>query len=342
MTMPRQATPPRASRLGLYGPFVAVAMALAAWSGGWWWMKAKAEQALDAVAAQRQAAGGSFAWRDRRISGYPFRLDVDLSGLAWREPTGWALAAPSLKAEASVFTPGHWVAFAPDGAILGRPLGGAVRITAKVLRASISDPTGHPPTVSIEGIGLAFAPAPGAAPYFLDDAAELHLHTRAGPADQGAFFFELDRATPAPQSVLGRLAGGKAVTFTADVLFTRAGDLAGSSWARAVDAWASAGGQLQVRRLRLTAGDTVLDAQGSGLSADGDRLNGALQTTLSHGDRLLSALAASGSLDPGVARIAAAVLQAAHVGTLDHATLTFQAGRTTLGPVALGAAPKVY
>jgi len=342
MTMPRQATPPRASRLGLYGPFVAVAMALAIWSGGWLWMKAKAEQALDAMAAQRQAAGGSFVWRDRRFSGYPFRLDVDFTGLAWREPTGWALAAPSLKAETSVFTPGHWVAFAPDGAILGRPVGGAVRITAKVLRASVSDPAAHPPTLSLEGVGLAFAPAPGAAPFFLDNAAELHLHTRAGPADQGAFFFELDRATPAPLSVLGRLAAGKTVTVTADVLFSRAGKMAGSSWARAVDAWASAGGQLQVRRLRLTTRDTALDAQGSGLSADGDRLSGALQTTLSHGDRMLSALAASGALDPAAARIAAAVLQAAHVGTLDHATLTFQAGRTTVGPVALGAAPKVY
>lgn len=341
MTMPKKATPP--SRLGLYGPFIAVAMALVAWSGGWWWMKAKAEQALDTVAAQRLAAGGSFVWRTRRIYGYPFRLDMDVTGLAWREPTGWALAAPTLKAEASVFAPGHWVAFAPDGAILGRPVGGAVRVTAKVLRASISDPGAHPPTFSLEGIGLVFAPAPGAAPFFLGDAAELHLHTRARPADQGAFFIELARATPAPQSALGRLAAGKTVTVTADGLYTRAGDLAGPSWARAIDAWTVAGGRLQVRRLRLTAGDNTLDAQGAGLSADGEgRLQGALDATLSHGDRMLSALAADGSLDPGAARIAAAVLLAAHTGTFDHATLTFQAGRTTVGPVALGAAPKVY
>jgi hypothetical protein len=57
---------------------------------------------------------------------------------------------------------------------------------------------------------------------------------------------------------------------------------------------------------------------------------------------MLSALVANGSLDPGAARIAAAVLQAAHIGAFDHATLTFQAGRTTIGPVAIGAAPKVY
>jgi hypothetical protein len=71
-------------------------------------------------------------------------------------------------------------------------------------------------------------------------------------------------------------------------------------------------------------------------------MEGALDASLSHGDRMLNALAASGSIDPGAARIAAAVLQAAHLGALDHATLTFQAGRTTVGPVAVGAAPKVY
>jgi hypothetical protein len=143
--------------------------------------------------------------------------------------------------------------------------------------------------------------------------------------------------------VLGRLVAGKTVTVSADGLYSRAGDLVGPSWARAIDAWAGAGGRLQMRRLRLTAGDTALDAHGEGLSADAEgRLQGVLDATVSHGDRMLDALAANGSLDPGAARIAAAVLQAARVGTLDHATLTFQAGRTTIGPVALGPAPKVY
>ena len=253
------------------------------------------------------------------------------------------MAAPSLKTEASVFAPGHWVAFAPDGAVLVRPEGGPVRVTAKVLRASISDPAAYPPTFSFEGLGLVFAAAPGSAPYFLNAAAEAHLHTRAGPADEGAFLFELDRATPAPQSVLGRIAGGEAVTLVADVIYSRASSLAGPSWARAVDTWVAAGGQMQVRRLRLVAGDTAVDAQGAGLTASGDgRLEGALDATVAHSDRILGALAASGSIDPGVARIAISVLQAGHVGTRDHATLTFQAGRTTVGPVALGAAPKVY
>jgi hypothetical protein len=187
------------------------------------------------------------------------------------------------------------VAYAPDGAILGRPMGGAVRIAARVLRASLSNLESHPAAFSLEGLGLVFIPAVGAAPYFLQSAAELHLHTRAGPSDQGAFLVELDRAMPAPVSALGRIAAGKSVTLVADAIYSHAAAMGGPTWARAVD-----------------------------------------------GDRMLTALAQTGAIDPYAARLAGAVLQSAPAGALDHTTLTFEAGRTTLGPVALGAAPKVY
>ncbi len=341
MAMPKQ--PQQASRLGLYGPFIALAIALAAWSAGWWWLKGEAEQRLDALAARQLGVGGAFTWKSRTVHGYPFRLDVDFTNVAWREPSGWAVAAPTLKSEASAFMPGHWVAYAPDGAILGRPMGGAAKIAAKALRASLSDLASHPAAFSLEGIGLVFTPVPGASPYFLQSAAELHVRTRAGPSDQGAFLVELDRAMPAPASALGRIAAGKSVTLIADAIYSHAGAFSGPTWARAVDAWAAGGGRLEVRRLHLAAGDAAFDAQGAGLSVSADgRLDGALAVSLRHGDRMLTALAQTGAIDPYAARLAGAVLQTAPAGALAHTTLTFEAGRTTLGPVALGAAPKVY
>jgi hypothetical protein len=222
-------------------------------------------------------------------------------------------------------------------------MGGAVRIAAKTLRASLSDLADHPAALSLEGIGLVFTPVPGAAPYFLRSAAELHAHTRAGPSDQGAFLAELDRAMPSPASVLGHIAAGKSVTLIADATYSHAGALKGPTWARAIDMWASAGGALEVRRLHLAAGDAAMDARGAGLSASGEgRLEGAVDVSLRHGERFLTALAQTGAVDPYAARLASAVLQAAPAGALDHTILTFEAGRTTLGPVALGAAPKVY
>jgi hypothetical protein len=174
-------------------------------------------------------------------------------------------------------------------------------------------------------------------------AAELHIHTRAGPADQGAFLVELDRATPTPDSALGRIAAGKSVTLAADAIYSRAAGFAGPTWARAVDAWSGEGGRLELRRLHLAVGDAALDAHGDGLTASRDgRLDGMLDASVRQGDRMLTTLAQTGVVDPAAARMAEAVLQAAPAGGVGHTTLTFQAGRTTLGPVALGPAPKVY
>ena len=51
----------------------------------------------------------------------------------------------------------------------------------------------------------------------------------------------------------------------------------------------------------------------------------------------------AGLIDPGAAQ-SATIVARARQGTGDamQATISFQAGRTTLGPVALGPAPKVY
>ena len=306
-------------------------------------MKGKVERDLDAAAERLKSAGGAFAWSQRRISGYPFHLDVDFTGLVWRGPDGWGLSTPELRSETSVFAFGHWVAFAPAGASLIRPKGGEVRIAARVLRASVSDISAHPPTFSLEGQDLVFTPAPGAAPYFLASASELHVHTRAGPSDQGAFLVEFDNAKAAHGSKLAALAADGSVNFSADAVYDHAGALAGPGWTPAARSWTVAGGNLQVRRLRLRAGPFAIDGHGEGITLDPDgRLAGELDSVVTHGESALSALAATGAMKPDVARTAGLVLDATHAEAKGDAILDFQAGRMTLGPVALGPAPKVY
>jgi hypothetical protein len=275
------------------------------------------------------------------VSGYPFHLHVDFRRVAWRDPSGWAVSAPILNAEASVFVPGHWVAVAPAGAVLTRPTAGAVRISARVLRASVFDLAARPASFSLEGLGLAFDPVPGAAPYFLDRAGELHIHTRAGPADQGAVYVEVDQAAPRAGTPLWALAGGKPVSVIADAIYAHAGALAGPSWAGAVRAWSAAGGSIQARRLTLTAGGFRLDAHGQGLGVGDDgRLQGELTANVVRAPQALASLATAGVVPPDVARTATTALGAQGAGA--PVNVDFQAGRMTLGPVALMAAPKVY
>jgi hypothetical protein len=327
-------------RLGLYGPFIALAIAAAAGAIGWLWLKGETERRMDALAARAAAGGGAFTWASRRVGGFPFRLDVDFTSVTWRDGSGWGLNAPSLKTEASVFALGHWVAVAPDGAVILRPAAGPVKVAARVLRASLYDVDRRPASFSLEGIGLVFSPLPGAAPYFLASAGELHVHTRPGPADQGAAYVELDRGAPIG-GLLGAIAGGKPVSLIADTIFDHAGALAGISWPRAVRGWSAAGGRIEARRLRLTTGGSLLDAHGAGLTVDGDgRLEGALSARITHAPRLLADLAAAGIIAPDAARAATEAVEIQ--GPAAPVSLDFQAGRATLGPVALAPAPKVY
>jgi hypothetical protein len=254
---------------------------------------------------------------------------------------GWSLAAPRLRAEESVFAPGHWVGVVPDGVTVGRPSGGAVLVKAKVLRASISALPDHPPTVSVEGMGLAFAPAPGAAPFLLRAAGEAHLHSRAGPSDQGAFMVEIDKATPTSGNWLAAIAGGGQANFVLDGVYSHAAAFSGAPWAGAARAWTDRGGALDVRRLHLQAGRFRLDAAGAGLTVDADgRLRGVLNANLVQAPQALAALARIGAVDPATARTASAVAGAS--GQSTRLPLTFLAGRTALGATALAASPKVY
>jgi hypothetical protein len=325
----------RLRRAGLYGPFVVLAIFVVALSGWWFWRATQAERGLDA-----QRARGTLAWQGRRLHGYPFRVDFDFDGLVWRYG-GWSLAAPRLRAEESVFAPGHWVGVVADGVTVGRPSGGAVLVKAKVLRASISALPDHPPTVSVEGMGLDFAPAPGAAAFLLSAAAEAHLHSRAEPSGQGAFMIEIDKATPAFGSWLAAIAGGGQANLVLDGLYSHAAAFSGAPWASAARAWADSGGGLDVRRLHFQAGRFRLDAAGAGLTADADgRLKGVLNADLVQVPQAVAALARIGAVDPSAARTAAAVAGAS--GRSTRLPLTFLAGRTALGATALAASPKVY
>jgi hypothetical protein len=58
--------------------------------------------------------------------------------------------------------------------------------------------------------------------------------------------------------------------------------------------------------------------------------------------RALGAMAQTGALPSTAADAATAVATARQEGDTARATLNFEAGQTTLGPVALGPAPRIY
>ena len=343
MTLPENAPARKPRRLWLYAPFVLLLAVTAAWIVGWGRMRDAVFRHMDDYARAAGENGYRIDWKSRSLSGFPFRLDLDVAAPRVTEASGWGLSAPRLKAEAFVFAADHWIIVAPDGVTLQRRVGGPVAVAAKVLRASLSDAGGHPPRVSVEGLGLTFTAPPGAAPAPMTRASELHLHSKAGPSDQGAFYVEVDDATIAADSALATLAGPGPATFKADAIVSHAGALTGAGLAGALRGWSRAGGGLTVRTLSLQAAGKGVETRGGELSLDGGgRLKGRLDLTARPGTRLLAYVARVGA--PGAAALTAAqaVMAAAASGDRTDVTVDFEAGQTTLGPVGVGPAPRLY
>lgn len=344
MSVPDPAAPRKLSRLGLYGPFAIAVVLVIAWSAAWMWAKGQAQTRMDKAVADLGRAGYEISWKDRRIGGYPFRIDVTLTDARVRERSGWGLETPRLEAEAYMHAPGHWVMATPDGLAFVRPVGGPVAVTGKLIHASLFDLAKKPPSFDFEGVNLAFQPQAGAQPFFLSNADKVEFHLRAGPDDEGGLFLTVDKGKAQLSGLFARIADGKPISITWNATLSKMSAFTGGDWASAVRHWSDAGGEMKLRQAGVTAGDALIGAQSGSLTVGHDgRARGTLDVTLRQAPRALGAIGASGLIAPQTAQAAADVAQAREdADQTAHAQITFQAGQTTLGPVAIGSAPKVY
>jgi hypothetical protein len=330
-------------RLGLWLPFAIAGVAVLAWSGLWIWARGKVETRLDAAVAEMARAGYQVSWKTRVIGGYPFRLDITLTDARLHEPAGWALETPRLEAEGFLHAPRHWVLATPQGLTFVRPQGGPVAVTGQTIRASLTNLDKRPPSFSFQGIKLAFAPVAGAQPYFLSAAEKIEFHLRAGPDDEGGVFLQVDGGKAGPAGLFANLAGAKPIAIQWNSTTSKMSAFKGATWAEAVRAWTAGGGRMTVRTAGVTAGDVSLGSGGGSLGVGSDgRLRGTLALTLRQAPRALAALGQAGLVPKEAADAAAMVAQARQTGDVAKADLVFEAGQATLGPVALGPAPRIY
>lgn len=345
MSLPDPATPGKpVSRLGLYIPFALLGLFIVALSVGWFWARGQVVARMDRSVEGLKQAGYQIEWKDRRLSGYPFRLNVTVTDVAVRERSGWGLQAPRLEGQAFLHAPTQWVIAAPAGLSFERPAAGAVQVRGKLIRASLSHLADRPPNVSFEGVGLTFTPAAGAQPFALSAAERVEMHLRKGPDDEGGLWISVRQGRAQLAGLLGLIAADQPVSFAWDGRLSHISALTGRDWPTAVRAWTAAGGRMQVRPGGLTAGQAVVGITSGdlGVGADG-RASGALDLSLRRAPSALNALGQSGAI-PTEAAAAAAIVTTARQGSgeVARATLTFQAGETTLGPVALAPSPRVY
>jgi hypothetical protein len=289
-------------------------------------------------------AGYQLAWKERTVGGYPFRMNVRLTDAQLREPSGWALDAPRLEGQAYLHAPTSWIVAAPEGLTFVRPVGGPVRVSGRMIRASVSHLTNTPPNFSFQGLDLGFQPEAGGQPFFLERAQKVEFHLRQGPDDEGGVFLRVDNGKARLSGLFGRVAGDKPISIAWNATLSKMSAFRGPDWPNAVRAWTDAGGRMNVRQAGVTAGEAVLTANSGTLTVGSDgRARGVIDVTLRQAPRALSAMGETGMIPQERADAAAAVAAAREgSGDIAKATINFEAGQATLGPVAIGPAPRVY
>jgi hypothetical protein len=346
MSVPDPSAPRKPSRLRLYIAFGLFLVFVVGWSAAWIWVRGEARDRMDAAVAALRQAGYEVAWKERGIGGYPFRLNITLTEARIRDRSGWALEAPKLESQAFLHAPTHWIVAAPQGLTFTRPVGGPVAVSGKLIRASISHLSNTPPNISFEGANLAFQPAAGANPFSLQAAERVEFHLRQAPSevgDEAGVWLSVKNGKGQLSGLLGRIAGDKPISIEWDGRVTKISALRGEDWPSAVRAWSRAGGRMDVKRGGLTAGDALIGVNSGSLGVGSDgRATGVLDVSLRQAPRALAALGQTGTIPQDRAQAAAAVAEARETGDLARATLNFEAGQTTLGPVAIAPAPKVY
>jgi hypothetical protein len=334
----------RRSGCGIPGLFLLILLVVGGWSGYWFYLSSQIRSGLEQTETRLEAAGWRIEHGEPRIDGWPFRIQVVVDDVEILAPSGHGLRAPELRTQATAYQLDNWVIVAPEGLELGRAAKGWVAVQGQILRASVSQLTGTPPRVIIEFDQPRFTPTEGSEPFPITQAERLIINLLPEAEGRAGILFDLDGATPRPGGVLADMSEQRVFDLSAEGVADQAGQLSGASWSEALAAWSADGGALTQVRLEATAEQDFARGQSDRLSAGPDgRLIGDLQVHLRGGTAPIAGLAQAPGVDP---RAAAAVAVGAQLTSgyrgETNVLLRFSNGRTIVGPLSLGPAPKVF
>jgi hypothetical protein len=107
------------------------------WSGWWFWNAAMRENAVAAWLDERRAAGWVAEAEDIAVNGFPNRLDMTVTGLDLADPAaGWSWRAPQFQVLSLTWKPHHVISVWPGEQVVASPYE-TVRIASETLRGSV-------------------------------------------------------------------------------------------------------------------------------------------------------------------------------------------------------------
>ena len=321
-----------------------VILAAAAWSGFWWFNASSRERALTRWLEERRADGWQAEAADIRVNGFPNRVDVLIDDLRLADPeAGWSWHAEGFQILSLAWKPQQFIVALPGEQVVATPYE-TVTATSELLRGSVAfrpNPRLELDHSTFEIEGMAMTSDLG----WSAGIGKAILATR----QTGGTPFAHDVAFNAESLVLPEGLTGAA----RDVLPAAVGPVALDTtlafdrpWDRStVEGDNPRVDGVEVRKLALEWGE--LDLSGSGdLTADADGLaEGRIDLRARNWRTMLDVAEASGALNPTVASAVRAGLGLLAGFGGDAETLSvpldFADGRTRLGPIPLGPAPRL-
>lgn len=333
-------------RLRYYLLLGAVALGIAGYSGYWFFAAAQVRAGIDAWAEAHRARGLEIAYGEPKITGYPWRLivEVDHPSIAmpthpaqprWAAPRIAAVAQPWNFRQVLIDLAGeHRIEFTQRG------YRRKMLVTVPRGRAGYqADPTGRLARLSIDLRQPALAePATG----LTAKAERVQLHVRPGQSPD----VTLELASSADgfsAQGLGPMPFGKVI----DKLALQArlhGVIDGPTPAAALAAWRDAGGTVDIDKLLVLWGNLQLDTRGTLALDERMRPLGALTAQMKGQDAVIDLAVAKGQMTPGAgstAKAALAVLAAAGGGVLS-VPMRMQDGALYIGPAKVARLSPVF
>ena len=334
-------------RIGIVAPAAIVVVAFAAWSGYWFFTADQVQKRLLAEQQSLIKAGYQASIDPFAVTGYPYRMYVDLKNVTIVSPSGKGFAAPELVAEANAYALTKWVMVAPQGLTLfrGHPDGvelGKIAVAGSALRASVSR-LGQPiQNIAFQATDVTLTPTDPSHPFVFKHADVFEAYTRANAkeADAADWLLRVDGAKGDPGSMAGDFSPGQPVSLHAEGTLTHSSAFKGDM-STGLAAWTAAGGQVTGLHMMMKAGDLSLTATSPGLSSDAtSHLSGHLDLELSGTYKPVDVLAATRLISPDNLALAKPLLDMTlPVGGNQTFGIDFKNGGSYIGVLKISNAP---
>ena len=266
----------RHSRWGLYAPFIILLVLLAAWTAWWFVLARQVETRLEDQAERLRQGGWDVRYADTHVSGWPFRARVAARHITLAAPSGHAVSAPELVAEANAYQPTKWVVVAPQGLVLDRAGKGKVAIDGDAVRMSASGLGQRWPNLALELVNPTFTAHPDSEPFPFARAARFEFYARPhvvadqATSDDVDVMIRLIDARGRPDGAVEGFAQEGQLTTQIEAVIGKASTLSGMDPAGVFSAWTTAGGAFRNVRGELKAGDSEATLSSDLLRADGN------------------------------------------------------------------------